>query len=129
MEPEQQLQQVPQLPPAVTGVIVVVYLAVIIISIVSLWRIFTKAGRPGWASIVPIYNLFVLSEISGKPAWWGLLLCVPCVNIIFLFILMIALAERFGKAAGFGIGLALLSPIFFPILAFGDAQYRGDTAA
>jgi glycopeptide antibiotics resistance protein len=133
MEPDQQLQQINQLQNAPSPVVMAlmsgVYLVVIVAAIAGMWRTFTKAGKPGWAAIVPIYNLVVLAEIAGKPVWWGLMLCIPCVNFIFLFLLMIPLAERFGKPAGFGIGLALLGFIFFPILGFGNAQYRGQNAA
>lgn len=130
---EQQIQQLDQLQGAPSPILMAlmggVYLIVIVLTIAGLWRTFTKAGKPGWAAIVPIYNLFVLAEIAGKPAWWGLMLCIPCVNFVFLFLVMIPLAERFGKPAGFGIGLALLGFIFFPILGFGTAQYRGQNAA
>ena len=107
----------------------IVGLGIAIFFIACAWRIFTKAGEPGWAAIVPIYNLIVILKIAGKPGWWFLLYFIPLVNIVIGIIVMIALAERFGKTAGFGIGLALLSPIFMPILAFGDAQYLGEKAA
>ena len=96
-----------------------------ILVIASLWRIFTKAGRPGWASIIPIYNTIVLLDVVGRPWWWLLLLLIPFVNIIVAVILYIDLAKSFGKGVGFGIGLLLLAPIFLPILAFGDARYVG----
>jgi hypothetical protein len=94
-----------------------------LLMIVSLWKVFAKAGEPGWAAIVPIYNVVVLVKISGKPLWWLVLFFIPCVNIIASFVVYVALAERFGKGTGFGIGLWLLGFIFLPILAFGDAQY------
>lgn len=100
-------------------------LAISVLWFASVWKVFVKAGRPGWAAIVPIYNLVVMLEIAGKPIWWIVLFLVPFVNIVIFFIMYIALAERFGKDAGFGIGLALLWFIFFPILGFGDAQYQG----
>lgn len=91
----------------------------------SLWKTFEKAGKPGWAAIVPIYNIIVMVEIAGKPVWWVILFFVPLVNIIVPFVVLIEFAKKFGRSAGFGIGLALLSFIFFPILAFGDAKYIG----
>ena len=103
----------------------VISLAFIVLMIASLWTVFTKAGKPGWASIIPIYNLIVLLEIVGKPLWWILLLLIPLVNLILLLLIYMELARRFGKSELFGIGLWLLGPIFFPILAFGDARYRG----
>jgi hypothetical protein len=100
-------------------------LVVAVFVIASMWKVYTKAGKPGWAAIVPIYNLVVLLDIAGKPLWWFILFLIPVVNIVAAVITYIALAERFGKGAGFGIGLAFLSPIFFPILGFGSAQYQG----
>ncbi len=105
-------------------VLSIVYLLLILAWIAGLWKTFEKAGKPGWAAIVPIYNVFVLVEISGKPNWWALLCFVPCVNFIVLILILIDVAKNFGKGPGFGIGLALLSFIFFPLLGFGDAKYR-----
>jgi len=106
-----------------TGILVV-YFAVLLLAIVSMWKIFTKAGEPGWAAIVPIYNAIVLLKIAGKPAWWFILMIIPFVNIVILFMVSINLAQNFGKSTAFGIGLALLGFIFGPILAFGDARYQ-----
>ncbi len=107
------------------GVIIVIYLAIIVLMIASMWTIFSKAGKPGWASIVPIYNLIVLLEIVGKPWWWLLLMLIPIVNIVILIIVWHNLSLSFGKGGGFTVGLILLSIIFLPILAFGDAKYVG----
>lgn len=104
-------------------------LAFAVLMIISLWKIFVKAGKPGWAAIVPIYNYIVWCEIVGRPVWWVILLLIPCVNIVFSIILCIDLAKSFGKDAGYGIGLALLSIIFFPMLGFGKAQYIGPSVA
>ncbi len=105
------------------------YIAVIVFAIVVQWKIFTKAGQPGWASIIPIYNIIVLLEIVGKPWWYLLLMLIPFVNIVILIMVMIALAKVFGKDGGFAVGLILLSIIFMAILAFGDAKYLGPQAA
>ena len=107
------------------GVIIVIYLAIIVLMIASMWTIFSKAGKPGWASIVPIYNLIVLLEIVGKPWWWLLLMLIPIVNIVILIIVWHNLSLSFGKDGGFTVGLILLGIIFLPILAFGDAKYVG----
>jgi hypothetical protein len=93
-----------------------------------LWKVFTKAGEPGWAAIVPIYNMIVFLKIVGKPVWWIILLIIPLVGFVIWIMLCIALAQSFGKGAGYGIGLAILSPIFFPMLGFGSAQYQGAPA-
>ena len=100
------------------------YMAVIVFYIFCMWKVFAKAGKPGWASIVPIYNVLVQLEIVGRPWWWLLLLLVPVVNVVIGILVMLDLAKVFGKGSGFGVGLILLSFIFIPILAFGDAKYQ-----
>lgn len=95
--------------------------------VISMWKVFAKAGQPGWAAIVPIYNYIVWCKIVGRPAWWVLLLllCAP----IFGIILCIDMAKSFGKGVGFALGMVFLSPIFWPILGFGSATYQGPSAA
>ena len=97
--------------------------AISILVIVSLWKIFLKAGKPGWASIVPIYNTVVLLEVTKKPAWWVVLWFVPFVNIVISIIVLYNLALAFGKGGGFTLGLVLLPFIFYPILAFDKSTY------
>ena len=97
--------------------------------IVAMWKVFAKAGQPGWPSIIPIYNLYIWCKIVGRPAWWIILMLIPFVNIIVAIVLCIDVAKSFGKAAGFGIGLVFLGIIFLPILGFGSAQYQGAAAA
>lgn len=96
----------------------------VVLMIASLWVVFSKAGQPGWASIVPIYNLIVLLQIAGKPTWWVLLMMIPIANLVIAIILTMAVAKNFGKSDGFGIGLLLLPMIFYPMLAWGDARYQ-----
>lgn len=100
-------------------------LAVAVLVIVSMWKIFEKAGKPGWAVIIPIYNILVMLEIVGKPWWWLLLMCIPGVNLIFGIWALNLLSLSFGKTEGFTVGLILLGFIFIPILGLGDAQYKG----
>ena len=107
----------------------IVGLLIALLLIVAMWKVFTKAGQPGWASIIPIYNLYVWCKIVGRPWWWILLMLIPFVNFIILIILCIDTAKSFGKGAGFGIGLAFLGIIFWPILGFGSAQYQGPAVA
>ena len=102
-----------------------IWLAAVVLTIVGMWTVFTKAGQPGWASIVPIYNVVVMLEIVGKPTWWVILFFVPIANIVVAILVAIGVANAFGKDSGFGIGLAFLPFVFYPILAFGDAQYGG----
>ena len=106
--------------------ILVVYVAIIVLMIASQWTVFTKAGQPGWACLIPIYNIYVMTQIAKKPGWWlAIILLVPIVNLIFLIMLLNGIAKAFGKDAGFTVGLLFLGIIFWPILAFGDAQYEG----
>ncbi len=95
-----------------------------VLMIVSLWKMFLKAGKAGWASIIPIYNIIVQLQIVNKPVWWFILLLVPIVNIVIAFIIAIELAKRFGKSAAFGFFfLGLFSFIGYPIIAFDDSKY------
>ncbi len=102
------------------------YLGIIGLVLVSHWKIFVKAGKPGWASIVPIYSIVVLVEIVKKPSIWVLYLILPIVNIIFMIKLSLELARVFGKDDAFGLGLFFLPFIFMPMLAFGEALYMKD---
>jgi hypothetical protein len=106
-------------------VLMLVYVAVIVLVIASLWKVFAKAGKPGWAAIVPIYNTIVLLEIVGKPLWWIILFMIPCTAPIVAIIVAFEVANVFGRGVGTGIGLIILPFIFYPILAFGSAKYQG----
>ncbi len=99
--------------------------AFVILMVAAMWKVFTKAGQPGWAALIPIVNVYFLCKVAGRPGWWLILMLIPLVNFIILIILDIDVAKNFGKGAGFGIGLLLLPFIFFPILGFGSAQYQG----
>lgn len=98
--------------------------AIIAVVIAGLWKVFGKAGKPGWACLVPIYNIVVLLEIAGKPVWWLVLLLIPVVNFVIGILVAIEVAKKFGQSTGFGIGLALLPFVFYPILGFGAARYQ-----
>jgi hypothetical protein len=100
-------------------------LVFVIVAIVGMWKTFEKAGQPGWAAIIPFYNMYVLTvEIARKEILWFILMLLPCINIVAMILVSIDVAKNFGKGPGFGIGLALLPAIFFPILGFGDARYQ-----
>ena len=100
-------------------------LIIMLVSVISMWKIFNKAGRPGWAAIVPIYNMITLLDVAGYDWWYLLLFLIPIVNIIVMFKVYISLANNFGKSTGFGVGLVLFNIIFMPILAFGSSEYEG----
>ncbi len=95
-----------------------------IFMIVAMWKLIAKAGRPGWASIVPIYNFVVMMQITGKSAWWILGMFVPFLNLYVYCRMMVNMAQVFGRGVGFGIGNIFLPFIFLPILAFGGATYQ-----
>ncbi|MBE6834630.1 MAG: signal peptidase I [Ruminococcaceae bacterium] len=103
----------------------IVGLAVCIFSIVVMWKIFAKAGKPGWAAIIPFYNLYILFEITWGKGIMFLTLLIPIANFVILLITYVKLAKAFGKGGGFAVGLIFCSIIFLPILAFGSAQYIG----
>jgi hypothetical protein len=114
---------------AIIGMLMIPFLIFSLILIISHWKIFAKAGKPGWACIVPIYNLIVLLEIVGKPVWWIFLFLIPCVNFVFIVWTINLLSKSFGQGEGFTVGLLLLGFIFYPILAFGNYPYLGPAAA
>ena len=108
-----------------TGANLIVGLVVTVIMIVAMWKLFTKADEPGWAAIVPFYNMYVLFKISFGNGWLFLLSFVPVVNFVISIMMYFKLAKAFGKGVGFGFGLLFLAPIFLLILAFGSAEYEG----
>ena len=117
--------------PALAWTIIIIVLVLAIIMIVSTWKVFEKAGEPGWAAIIPIYSTIVLVKISRKPMWWAAILLLgglipivgPIASLVGAIIINMAVAKNFGKSDGFGVGMALLGFIFWPMLAFSDAQY------
>ena len=149
-------------------VLFLLYFAATIAAAGGAWKVFEKAGKPGWAALVPVYNAVVLVEIVGKPVWWAVMLFLPCAQVpVFAIVVYIEgaqrlvesvaswvggfrlglaltglllvpmlvvavlvgieLAKKFGKDTRFGVGLALLPPVFFPMLGFGDGQFEGGT--
>lgn len=109
---------------ALLSTYMILILVIAVIMIVANWKVFTKAGKPGWASIIPLYNMYVMFEIAGMNGWMFLLTFVPIANIIIQIMLYLNLAKKFGKSTGFAIGLILLNPIFLLMLAFGNAEYN-----
>ncbi len=105
-------------------VALLVQLAISIGVIAGIWKVFTKAGEPGWAAIVPFYNIYVLLQISGKPLWYIILFFIPLINVVAAVLIGIGVAEKFGKSSLYGVGLGLLGFIFYPLLGFSDAQYN-----
>ena len=97
--------------------------------VVSWWRIFTKGGQPGWGSLIPIYNLYLILKIVGRPWWFLLLLLIPVVNVIVAILITNDLSKSFGRGLPFTLGLIFLPFIFYPILAWSEATYQGPSAS
>ena len=115
------------------GALLIPSLILIAIYVIANWKIFEKAGQPGWAAIIPIYNIIVMLDVQGRPKWWVIWYLIPVVNYVSALVMFIIqcldYAKRFGKDGGFVAGLLLLNPIFLLILAFGSAQYQGVSTA
>lgn len=109
-------------------IVILVMLAVGIFMAIAMWRIFTKAGKPGWASLVPIYNMVVMMQIVGRPEWQVVLMFLPFAHIYISIVLPLDLAKSFGKTAGFGVLMLFFPAIMYPILAFGSSRYVGPAA-
>lgn len=107
------------------AVFALIFLAVMVFVIAAFWKVFTKAGQPGWAAIIPIYNVIVWLRIAGRPGWWIILLLIPVVGFVIAIVVCIDFARKFGKGVGFAMGLVFLGIIFYPILAWGSAEYSG----
>ena len=105
--------------------ILLIYLGLFALLIVSEWKIFTKANKPGWACLIPIYGTLVLLEIIGKPWWWIFLFFIPIVNLVFAIWMINLLSKSFGKDEAFTVGLLLIPIIFYPILGLGSSKYMG----
>lgn len=106
-------------------IILLVWLALMIAVIAGTWKVFTKAGEPGWACLVPIYNVYVMYRIGGNEWWWLLVLFVPIVNIYAMYVMVRDVAKAFGQGIGFALGLWFLGLIFWPLLGFGNYEYQG----
>ena len=104
--------------------VLIIAIAISLFVIISMWKVFVKAGQPGWGILIPIYNVYLMLQIAGRPGWWLILFLIPFVNFVVGIIVDIDIAKNFGKDAAFGLGLFFLGFIFYPILAFGSATYQ-----
>ena len=107
------------------AILIILVVAFVVFIIAAMWKVFEKAGQPGWAAIIPIYNIYIMTKIGGKPGIWTLWCLIPIVNYIFIIWLYNMVSKSFGKDEGFTAGLVLLGIIFWPILGFGSAKYLG----
>lgn len=107
------------------AIVVIFYLAVLVFYIITAWKLFEKAGQPGWAIFVPIYNYLVFLKIGGKPWWWIFFILTGPFFLIWHIWAINMFVKSFGKDEGFTVGVVFLGGIFWPILAFSDARYIG----
>ena len=103
----------------------ILVIAVCVAMIAGMWKVFVKAGQPGWGCLVPIYNRILLLGMAGKPTWWIVLFLIPLVSLVAAVLVSIEIAKKFGQGTGYGLGLAFLPMLFYPMLGFGSAQYQG----
>ncbi len=109
---------------AAIAVLGLVYLAIIVLMVASQWTLFQKAGKPGWACIVPIYNIIVMLEIIRKPTWWIAMLFIPVANIVYMIMIHVQFVKAYGKSTGYAVAALFFGIIMFPILAFSkDTRY------
>lgn len=107
-----------------TIIYMVILLAIAVISLISMWKIFAKAGEAGWKALIPIYNMYILFQITWGKGIYFLLMLIPLANFVILIITYVKLANAFGKSGAFAVGIVFLPAIFMPILAFGSAEYQ-----
>lgn len=101
-------------------------LVIAIVYIVAGWRMFTKAGRPGWGILIPIYNTYLMCKMAGRSGWWVIALLIPLLNIVAWFLISMDLGKAFGKSGVWSFFLLFLfHPIGVLILGFGDDRYLG----
>ena len=113
---------------SINPVFIFVYLAVVVLTIAGMWAMFAKAGQPGWAAIIPIYNTIVLLRVAGRPWWWLLLLLIPFVDIVILIIVYMDLAKAFGGGCLLALGFVFLPFVMYPVIGFGSARYTNPHA-
>lgn len=112
-------------PAQMSPVVTIIYLAIMILELVAMWKLYVKAGKPGWAAIIPIYNVIVMLEIAKKPWWYLLLMLIPIVNFVIAIIVTLNFVKAYGKDTAWGVLAIFFAPIIYPILAFGDSKYVG----
>ena len=90
----------------------------------GIWRVYAKAGLPGWGGLIPVYNLVLWMRLGGKPGWWAIWLFVPFLNLVIYTIVTFEVAKNFGKGVAYTLGLLLVPPVFYATLGLGSAQYN-----
>ena len=113
-----------------------VFAAIAVVTLIGMWKVFTKAGHPGWAVLIPVYNFILLLRIAGLAWYWvftPLIILIPILGAIAYLVWVVwvhhRISTRFGQGVGFTIGLTLLGPIFWLILGFGSSKYLAEQPA
>ena len=101
----------------------IIFLAIVVLLIASLWKVFVKAGQPGWACLIPFYNMWKMAEIAGKPGWWMFLTMIPFIGFIFAIIIANGISRLFGHGIGMTLLLIFVPFVGYPILGFGSSVY------
>jgi hypothetical protein len=107
----------------------VIWLGFVVLIAAAMWKVFEKAGKPGWACLVPIYNCYVLCRIAGKPGWWLVLLLIPLVNLVIVILIYHEISKAFGYGAGMTLMMFFLPFVAYPVLGFGEASYSAPEGA
>lgn len=110
----------------VATVVAVAGVVLFVLPVVGMWKMFEKAGKPGWAALIPVYNLWVLVDVADKEWWWFLVLFIPSANLAAWVIVNVGVADQFGQRAAFGVALSVLFFLLYPVVGFGDYEYEGD---
>ncbi|GGK84344.1 DUF5684 domain-containing protein [Haloarcula sebkhae] len=113
--------------PVGSAVVLLFLFVLIAVRTAGMWAVFSKSGHAGWKAIIPIYNLYVMLQIGEQAWWWLLLTFVPVVNLYAVYKIHAGVARAFGRGIGFGLGLAFLDVLFFPLVGFGDYQYHSSS--
>jgi TctA family transporter len=110
-------------------ILAAIWLGVALFFIIAAWKVFTKAGQPGWGIFIPFYNVYLWIKIAGKPGWWLVLYCIPLVNIVVSIMVTLVVGKAFGKSTAFSVFLLIIFGfIGIPILGYGSAVYTSPTA-
>lgn len=109
------------------GVEIAIQLLIALVQVAGIWAVFSKAGHAGWKALIPLYNLYIMLKIGDNAWWWLVLLFVPIVNLYAVYRINAGVGRAFGKGTLFGLGLTFLGFLFYPVLGFGDYEYKKPT--
>ena len=141
---------------SILGFIVACAIIMWVFQIIAYWKMFTKAGEPGWKSIIPFYSQYIMYKLTWKTSWFWITLIVAVVygvftslnqnfpdNMLYTVLLLISaiialvitiisyhkISKAYGHGAGYTVGMLFLWPIFVLILGYGKSKYIGPDKA